>query len=218
MAEHPRDASRLPKGWQGLCNGGFLAAVALARVVVSQVVDGLVTGSRIADLAAQVTRHQVELALVRRELELIDARLRRVPTRRRSHFEPAERLEILALRSARGWTVAETARRFLVTPETIAAWFRRRDEEAAAPLVGKHTPANRFPDHVRAVVTALRSLFPFLGTRKIAQVLARTGLQLAETTVRRMVRREPPSPKGTPPSPLGRRAHRARRKAGVRTA
>lgn len=44
------------------------------------------------------------------------------------------RLEILDLKAARGWSLAQTARAFLVEAETIAAWLKRIDE-AGSPAV-----------------------------------------------------------------------------------
>ena len=53
----------------------------------------------------------------------------RIAPQRRPHYTPTERLAILELRAARGWSLAQTARAFLVTAETIASWTRRVDEE-----------------------------------------------------------------------------------------
>ena len=37
-------------------------------------------------------------------------------------------MRILKLRAAYGWSATQTAKRFLVTEETIASWVRRVDE------------------------------------------------------------------------------------------
>jgi putative transposase len=50
---------------------------------------------------------------------------------------------------------------------------------------------NKFPDFVREVVQRLKILCPRLGKRKIAETLARAGLHLGATTVRRMLREFP---------------------------
>jgi len=42
-------------------------------------------------------------------------------------YRPIERMAILEVKAARGWSQAETARRFLVKPTTIASWLRRID-------------------------------------------------------------------------------------------
>jgi len=63
----------------------------------------------------------------------------------------------------------------------------RLDEEGPVALVRLPEPVNRFPDFVAYLVKRLRVLCPTLGKVKIAQVLARAGLHLGPTTVRRML-------------------------------
>ena len=45
--------------------------------------------------------------------------MQRIPPQRRPHYPPIERLAILELRAARGWSLAQTARRLLVTSLTV---------------------------------------------------------------------------------------------------
>src|SRR6266571_5341168 len=97
----------------------------------------------------------------------------------------------------RGWSrrvrsavvqVISIARIFLVTPLTIASWMGRLDEEGPDALVRLPEPVNKFPDFVGYVVRRLKFLCPTLGKVKIAQILARAGLHLGPTTIRRMQR------------------------------
>jgi hypothetical protein len=67
-------------------------------------------------LQAQLDQLDREISLLREELRINNARTERVPAQRRPHYPPIERLAILELRAARGWSQAETARRLLVTP------------------------------------------------------------------------------------------------------
>ncbi|MBI2378172.1 MAG: hypothetical protein HYV07_29490, partial [Deltaproteobacteria bacterium] len=60
-------------------------------------------------LQAALDQTKTELALLREELRRKDARLARLDARKRPHYKPAERLAILQLRAARGWSLAETA-------------------------------------------------------------------------------------------------------------
>ena len=108
---------------------------------------------------------------------------------RRPYYPPTARLAILELRAARGWSLAQTARIFLVSPLTVASWTGRLDEKGPDALVRLPVPLNRFPDFVGYLARRLRTLCPSLGKVKIAQVLARAGLHLAPTTVRRMLRK-----------------------------
>ena len=101
-----------------------------------------------------------------------------------------ERLAILQLRAARGWSQAQTAARFLVSALTIAHWNQRLDEEGPDALVQVPVPVNKYPEFVGLAVRLFKAYFPMLGKRRIANVLCRAGLHLSATTVRRMLRDE----------------------------
>jgi transposase InsO family protein len=73
-------------------------------------------------------------------------------------------------------------------------WMRRLDEHGERDLIQTAQPVNRYPDFVRNLVRQLKCLFPSMGSERIAQVLARTGLPLGATTIRRMIREH-----GAPP-------------------
>ena len=154
-----------------------------------------------ARLRAELEAARGENALLERELEIKDLRMSRVQARERPHYRPAERLAILELRAARGWSRRETARRFLLQPATVAAWVGRADECGAGALLESPAPANRLPDFIRHVVRRLKALCPVMGKKRIAQTLARAGLVLATSTVGRLLkekRKSPPRPGGTP--------------------
>ena len=73
-----------------------------------------------------------------------------------------------------------------MTPLTIASWMGRLDEEGPDSLLRLPEPVNRFPDFVGYLVRRLKILCPTMGRVKTAQILARAGLHLGSTTVRRM--------------------------------
>lgn len=137
---------------------------------------------------AEVDRLQQETRLLREEIRIKDLRMQHLEPQKRPHYPPTERLAILELRAARSWSLAQTARTFLVTPLTIASWMARLDEEGENALVRLPEPVNRFPDFVGYLVKRLKALCPKMGKVKIAQILARAGLHLSPTTVRRMMR------------------------------
>ena len=114
-----------------------------------------------------------------------------IPAHRRPHYAPAERMNILELRAAQGWSLERTARTFLVAPGTISSWLRRIDERGPDALVQLHEPVNKFPDFVGYLVRRLKSLCPTMGKAKIAETLARAGLHLGVTTVGRMLAAKP---------------------------
>ena len=59
---------------------------------------------------------------------------------------------------------------------------------------GLPQPVNKFPQLVQGLVQRLKSLCPSMGKVKIAQTLARAGLRLGATTVRRMLEEKPRRP------------------------
>jgi transposase InsO family protein len=142
-------------------------------------------------LRAQRDRLRQEIALLREEIRIKDLRMSRIPPHRRPHYTPVERMAILELRAARGWTASRTADRFLVTPATIASWMQRLDEEGPDALLQLREPVNKFPDFVAYIVRRLKVLCPSMGKERIAQVLCRVGLHLGSTTVGRMLRERP---------------------------
>jgi len=75
-----------------------------------------------------------EIAMLEEELRIKDGRMAMIDARGRPYYGPIERMPILQLRAARGWSQAETARRFLVKPTTIASWLKRTDDAAQLRL------------------------------------------------------------------------------------
>jgi putative transposase len=63
----------------------------------------------------------------------------------------------------------------------------RLETEGTERFLGLGAPVNKFPDFVREAVHRLKTHCPRLGKRKIAEMLARAGLHLGATTVRRML-------------------------------
>jgi putative transposase len=114
-------------------------------------------------------------------------------------------MRILQLRAARGWTRERTARVFLLDLQTLLIWMRRLDERGGRDLIQTVEPVNRYPDFVRSLVRQLKRLFPEMGNERIANVLARVGLRLGSTTIRRIVREPEKSPDTDPDAQVKRR-------------
>ena len=140
---------------------------------------------------------QVELEKVRGVVEIQRARLARFPARHRKHYTPVERFRILELMGAFGLGLRETARLFLVDPQTIARWQREAlaepEAETVGTLVRADPPLRGYDDVVKRLVQMLDS-FEVGGSAGIAQMLARAGLKLGRETVRRY-RRAPRPPR-----------------------
>jgi transposase InsO family protein len=179
----------LPKGWPCHVRSAVLHVISLARLA-SASVRGWAVNSPIARLrlAAQLEQTRQEIALLREELRIKDARMAQIPPHRRPLYSPTERMAILELRAARGWNQVQTAAAMQVTPATVASWTRRIDERGPNALIQMPQPVNKFPDFVRYLVRRLKALCLSMGKVKIAQVLARAGLHLGVTTVDRMLK------------------------------
>jgi len=186
----------LPKGWARHVRSAVVHAISMSNVVFT-VTRGHAENHFNARVRIQAENDRLrrEVSLLNEELRIKDARMERIPPQRRPHYPPMERLAILELRAARGWSLAQTARRLLVTPLTVTSWTKRLDDEGAAGLIQLREPVNRFPEFVRYVVRELKVHCPSLGSRRIARLFARAGLHLGATTVRRMLQ---PAPKRAP--------------------
>ena len=145
-------------------------------------------------LKAENDQLRQEISLLREELRVKDIRTVRILPHKRPHYPPTERMAILELRAAEGWSRQRTADVLLVTAVTIASWTRRGDEQGLDALLQSPEPVNRSPDFVRYAVQQLKVLCPSMGKVKIAQTLCRAGLHLGATTVGRILK-ESPAPK-----------------------
>ncbi len=206
MPRRPNKSLPLPKGWPRRVRLAAVHAIALARLALTTArgQSGRLGSSRIERLTE-------EILLLKEEMHVKDDRMAGIPAQRRPHYLPTERLTIVELRAARGWSQAQTADHMLVTPATIASWMSRLDEEGPEALVRMRRPVNRFPDFVVYLVRRLKTLCPAMGKVRIAQVLARAGLHLGATTVARMLETpDAPEPAATGAA-RGRRLNSSRR-------
>jgi hypothetical protein len=73
-------------------------------------------------LKAENDQLRQEISLLYEELRIKDIRSGRIPPHKRPHYPPTERMAILELRAARGWTLEQTAETFQLTPPTVASW------------------------------------------------------------------------------------------------
>ncbi len=131
----------LPKAWPRSVRSAVVHAVSLAHfsLTSARAVAANSINARIR-LKEENDRLRQEIALLREELRIKDARMERIPAQRRPHYPPTERLAILELRAARAWSIAQTARRLLVTPLTVTSWMRRLDDEGPDALDSNREP------------------------------------------------------------------------------
>lgn len=198
---HQQDADSLPlpRDWSATVRNAVLNIICIVRIAMLAGREALVQKGDV--LYARVHQLESELAMTREELRLVGARMQRLPPQRRPQYTKVERMAILELRALRGWSKAETARRFFVTDDTIRAWLGRADDDL---LVQTTTPVNRFPEFVRYAVQKIKLFCPTLGKVKIANMLARAGIHLGKTTVQRILKEKPAPPPEPPTDDAGK--------------
>ena len=182
----------VPNGWSACVKSAVLHVISLAQFTVAYT-RGWAANSPNARirLKAKLDQAHQEIALLREQIRILNARMSAIDPHRRPHYPPRERMAILELKAARNWSLEQTANAFLVTAATVASWMKRLNKEGPDALVQLHVPVNKFPDFVRYTVQRLKMLCPMMGKVKIAQTLARSGLHLGPTTISRMLKEKP---------------------------
>ena len=120
----------LPKSWTKHVRTAMLHVISLAQYATAYT----------RSWAADSTNARIRIK---------DARMALISPHRRPYYTPTERMAILELRVARGWSRQQTADVFLVTAATIASWMKRVDEKGPDALVQRREPVNKFPEFVR---------------------------------------------------------------------
>jgi len=199
----------LPKSWPHSVKSAVIQAISLAEFVMTYTRGwGANCPNARIRMKAELDQANQENALLREQLRIHNVRMELIPSQRRPNYPPPERMAILELKAARGWSLEQTAKAFLVTSATISSWMRRLDEEGSDALVQLRQPVNKFPDFARYIVQRLKTLCPMLGKVKIAQTLARAGLHLGPTTVGRILKEKTPRPVCKQSRTSQRRSHR----------
>jgi len=184
--EQDTESLRLPKHWATNVRNAVLNVIGLVRIATLAGREALIQEGHLQLATRQ--RLEVEVAMLREELRIIGSRIQRVAAHRRPQYVPVERMAILELRAMRGWSKAETARRFFVSADTIRSWNRRVDDDS---LIQSQSPVNRFPDFVRYTGQRMKLLCPTMGKVKIADMLARAGIHIGKSTVQRILKEKP---------------------------
>jgi hypothetical protein len=188
----------LPELWPTHVRSAILHVISLAQFATAHTRGWAANSINVRiRMKAERDRALEELSRLREEMRIKDARMAIINPHRRPHYPLTERLAILELKAAPGWSLEQTARVFQVTAPTVASWLGRLDEQGPDALLQTRTPVNRFPDFVRYIVGRLKTLCPMMGKVKIAQTLTRAGLHLGATTVGRMLK-ENTQPKPRP--------------------
>ena len=126
----------LPRSWTSRVKSAILHAISLAQFAMVQA-RGWAADSANGRPHLKAENHGLrqELALVREEIRIKDSRMARIDPHRRPYYPPTERMAILELKAARGWSLEQTAKTFFVTATTVASWVNRVDEHGRDALV-----------------------------------------------------------------------------------
>ena len=155
-----------------------------------------------------------DAALLERELTVFRQERERIPAKRRSHYTPTHRLEILQIMRVRRWSAEDAASRFVLHPNTVRSWLKQLQTHGESSRLFTGPVWNRVHDAVRWTVHQLRYLCPEpeCGTRTIARHIVRAAAQISRSSVQRILREECPKrrydkpallpPEGTDPHHL----------------
>ena len=126
-AKRRRPRIPLPKSWPRHIKLAVLHTISLAHYAIVRV------RGRAAGSAASQERLNEECALLHEEMRIKDLRMAQIPAHKRPRYRPHERMAILEIRAARGWSLKQTADTFLITEATVSSWMRRIDEGGRMP-------------------------------------------------------------------------------------
>lgn len=116
----------LPNGWSHCVKSAMLHILSLAHFTStytrSWALDSKITRVR---LKAENDQLRQQISILTEETRIKDLRMNRIKPHKRPHYIPIERMSILELRAAGGWSIKQTADVFQVTKATMSSWMKR---------------------------------------------------------------------------------------------
>jgi len=166
---------------------GLTAGLELGRLRESE--------NTFASLYAKIKELELRLHLAQKSYAILAARWSKIPERHRPHYTPPQRFEILQVKDLEGLSRKETAKRFLLSKNTVARWEEdvqaNPEEKTVGSLVKPIPPVRRIADAVRHLVQTMKAA-GFEGKDTIARFLARAGLKISARSVGRIVKEKAP--------------------------
>jgi len=155
----------------------------------------------LAEATARLKEAEVRADLAWQMVEILGARLDKVPDRHRPHYTPAHRFQILEIKNLLAWNRDFAARMFRVCSNTISNWERVADPltKTVGSAVKPVPPIVRIADVARRLTQTLLQ-FAMGGEDMVSMVLARAGWTVSARSVRRIgrERKVPPRPTSAP--------------------
>ena len=178
---------------------------ALRALIKATRLLGLTCGTQLAEYRNSGEPLQIAFADLRRFAllarcyeavsQILSDRWQKVPERRRPHYTPQLRFQILELKSFLGLSQKETAQLFAISRNTVARWEQEvatnPGKKTVGSLVRPNPPVRRYADVVRHLVHTMHSA-GFGGSQQIAQTLCRAGWKICKRSVGRFVKEKPP--------------------------
>lgn len=129
-------------------------------------------------------------------VELLQNRLKAMPTKNRPHFKPQDRMTILRLIWSGMWSVKEASSRLILSRSTINRWlriFHEGDDATRVDLFFGKPPWNKLADAVHDLIRACRIEFPEpkIGLRTLVAQIVRAGAAVSRSTARRALKSPP---------------------------
>lgn len=186
----------------------FMAALRRANqlfgaALLLQVAELRRAGDPVERALARTKEIELQLAFAFQTIDILLERLSRVPPAHRPRYRKADRGRILHHKEVFHLSCREIARLYALTRSTVHRWVvdcmapKRPDR----PLVAPAPPDRSYSALVRQQVLNL-SMAGFGGSLRIAQTLAREGLLLSRSTVRRWTKESSPGDGGPLPKTL----------------
>ena len=176
----------LPENWPVLVRQAMIHASSLAHYCIiftrSKSVNSSIERVR---LKIKNDRLKTKILHLENQLRINQERFRRVPPKSRPHYTPLERMEILMHKAVCGLNLKQTAKAFMVSPDTISSWMKRIDDD---DFLNTQTPVNKYPDALKFLVQKFKVLVPAFGKKKIAAFFLRAGVNLSAASVGRFLK------------------------------
>jgi putative transposase len=182
----------------------LLAAAEALTLACLTSLERLRERGRLGRLDADNKRLRLENAELRELIAIHRSRLEPIPPRQRPHYSPETRFRILQYMRTYLLSVEETARRCLLSGQTLYNWLRELAQSPSATTIGQllrpQPPLRRYHDLQRRLVRQMKEA-GFGGHRLIADHIGRFGWTPSPRSVGRFCKERDHPPTSPSPAP-----------------